>query len=171
MNVSITARLEKLGARSDVVAWASKFESDQEAWDKCERADWMLWLSAKVSGEKGSIKHRNVVLACCACARESLKLINKEEKRPLQAIELAERYGNGEDVSQEELFSAANAAVYEVYASAYADADAAAYAAYAAAYADATYAAYAAAYADTKTKAHKKMAILIRKIIPNVPEF
>jgi len=88
-----------------------------------------------------------------------LKLINKEEKRPLQAIELAERYGNGEDVSQEELFSAANAAVYEVYAYAYADADAAAYAAYAA---------DAAAYA-ARPKVFLRCAGIVRKAHPRAP--
>ena len=147
--------LRKLDACSNAVKWAGQFDSDQEAWDKCERADWMLWIVGKLCGERGSKEHRRVVLAACACAKTALKFIPRKENRPLNAILLAERYGRGKNISIDDLRAAA-----------------AAYAANAAAYA-AAYAANAAtaatAAADARIAALKEMAALIRKIIPKMP--
>jgi hypothetical protein len=36
-------KLTELGACSDAIDW-SRSKTPQEAWDTCERADWMLWL-------------------------------------------------------------------------------------------------------------------------------
>ena len=200
MKNQIIKSLRDINTCSEAVIWAEKFDSDQIAWNKCERADWMLWIAGKLCGERGSKNHRKVVLAACACARTALKFVPAKEKSPLKAILLTESYGRGADISREDLRAAADAAdaaAHAAYAAARAvaaadAADAAAHAAYAAAdaadAADAVYAAraaYAAAYAADaaayaadaraadaaeRMKSLKKMAAIIRKIIPKVPQ-
>ena len=142
--------LNELHACGEAIEWVESFPTLQKGWDKCERGDWMLWLLGKQSGKSGSQSRKKLVLTACKCARLALKYVPKNEKRPLKAIQTAEKWGGGD--SSISLADVKNA---YVAASAYADAadaddaayaaDAAAYAAYAAA--DAAYAAYAAAYA------------------------
>ena len=127
--------LKKLNACKDAVEWADKFPSLQKAWEACERGDWMLWLLGKQSGKPGTKSRKKLVLTTCKCARLALKYIPKDEKRPLKAIQIAEKYAKGvkgislEDVKNAAAYAAdaADAAVYAAYA-----ADAAVYAAYAA---------------------------------------
>ena len=148
-------------ACTDAVEWCRTQRTAKEAWDKCPRGDWLLWLLAQ-NVKKGSTKHRRIVLAACACARLSLKYAPEGEGRPLKAIETAESWAKRKKgVTLEDVRRGRAAAADAAYAAAdaayaaYAAADAAAYAA-AAAYADAAavaaYAAYAAAnaaaYAD-----------------------
>jgi len=162
-------KIKKLGACSEAIEAAHQYETSQKLWEDCDRGDWMLWLIGKLSGEPGSDKRKRLVLAACKCARLALKLVPEGEKRPLRAIETAEKWARGEgnvtikDVRAAAADAAAAAAAADATAyaadaaaaaaaadaTAYAaDAAAAAYdaaAAYAAAYA--AYAAYAAAYA------------------------
>jgi hypothetical protein len=146
--------LVKMGACKDALEWWGRYPSLKDAWQNCERGDWMLWLVGKLSGKSGSLARKKLVLAACQCARLSLKYVKKGEIRPLKAIETAEAWAReDEGVSLQDVRAADAAyAAYAAYAAAYAAyADAAAYAAYAAAayaaYAAAAYAAYAA-YAD-----------------------
>ncbi len=159
--------LEKLNACDDAVKWASKQKNRQQAWDDCERGDWMLWYAGKLSGEPESNKRRKLVLCACECARLALKYVPKGEKRPLKAIETAESWAREEGGGIEDVKYAARAA----YAAAGAAADAAAYAAYAAAYAAyvAAYAADAAAYARNKTLL--KCVDIVRKHYPKYPKW
>jgi len=150
-----TIYLKKLNACHDAVEWADQFKSMQEVWDNCERGDWMLWLLGKQAGKPGTESRKKLVLTACRCARLTLKYVPKGEKRPLKAIQTAEKYAKGiGDVSLQDVRDAAYAAADAAYAAytAYA-AYAAAYAAYAAAdaaYAAAdAYAAYAAAKKNT----------------------
>jgi len=172
--------LKKLEACKEAVEWAKQFTTLQEAWDVCERGDWMLWLLGKKSGKPESKSRKKLVLAACKCARLSLKYVKKGEPRPLKAIQTAEMWANGDiSVSLQDVRNAADAAyavdaAYAAYAAAdaaayaaYAAADAAAYAAYAADAADAAYAAYAAAYA-ARTKTLKKCASIVRKDYPKI---
>ena len=115
-------KLKELSACPEAVEWASQFETIQEAWDNCERGDWMLWLLGKQVGSPRSKSRKELVLIACKCARLSLKYVPKYEKRPLKAIQTAEKWVRGE------------ATLQQVRYAAYAAADAA-YAAYAAAYA------------------------------------
>ena len=117
-------KLEQMNACKEAVEYAQKFTSLQKAWDVCGRGDWMLWLiGMKVKTVK---QRKRLVLASCECARLSLKYIS--EKRPLKAIQTAEKWARGEGgVTLKDVLSAA----YAAYAAAAAD-DAAAYAAYAA---------------------------------------
>ena len=126
--------LNELHACGEAIEWVESFPTLQKGWDKCERGDWMLWLLGKQSGKSGSQSRKKLVLTACKCARLALKYVPKNEKRPLKAIQTAEKWGGGDS-------SISLADVKNAYAAAYA-----AYAAYAAsATADAAYAAYAAA--------------------------
>ena len=141
--------LKELNACSEAIEWSKQFKTSQEAWNNCERGDWMLWLLDKQAGKPESKNRKKLVLAACRCARLSLKHIPKNEKRPLKAIQAAEKWAKGvsgvslQDVKDAAAY-AADAAAYTAYA--VGGAHAAAYAADVAAYA-AAYAADAAAYA------------------------
>jgi hypothetical protein len=136
------------GACVDALDWLATQPDYPTAWAVCPRGNWMLWLAGKRSGVARSKARRPLVRATCECARLALPYVRKGELRPLQAIELAERWAQGETVPRDELRTAAAAAAAAAYAAgaaaaaAYAAGDAAA-----AAYAAAAAAAYAAAYA------------------------
>jgi len=127
--------------------WALTHNTKQEAWDDCQRGDWMLWYLGKIC--KSDAQRKRLVLAACACARLALSHLPKKENRPLRAIEAAESWARDDNsITIEHVRSAANAAFAAFAANAAYAAYAAAYAAYAAAYAayaaNAAYAAYAA---------------------------
>ena len=148
-------QIKRVGACEDAVEWAEQYNSLAEAWAECERGDWMLWLSGKLSGEPGSDSRKRVVLTACECARLALPYVKKGEKRPLKAIETAEAWVRGEpDVTLADVRDAA------------ADAADAADAAGAAAYA----AGAAAGAAGVRDKIQKKCADIVRKHYPNPPE-
>lgn len=120
-----TTRIRALGACSDALAWLSAQEGSlYDAWRRCERGDWLLWLAARVG-----VDRRLLWLAACDCAEPALVHVPAGENRPRVAIETARRWAAGE-ATLEEVRSAA-AAYASAYAAAYAAA-AAAYAAYAA---------------------------------------
>ena len=73
--------LNKLNACQEVKDWVT-----EQAWQQCERGDWMLWLAAHIC------RREDVVLAACACAETSLHFFEEKypnDKRPRQAIETA----------------------------------------------------------------------------------
>jgi hypothetical protein len=173
----------------EAVEW-TEGKSLEEAWESCERADWMLWICGKMVGAEGWPTRQDLVLAACACAESVLEFFEKKypkDERPRKAIEAARAWARGESTRKAVRSAAsaayaaaayatsaayaaayaadyaADAATYAAYAAAYA-ADAAADAAYAAAYAAdaATSAAYAAARGSALLKKRKKLADLIR---------
>jgi len=164
--------IEKLGACRKALEWAKDYPTLKEAWEKCERGDWMLWLVGKYLGSPRSERRKILVLATCECARLALPHATKGDTRPLQAIEMTERWASGEQVSIEDIMRVADAA-YAAYAAtnaAYAAdaAYAAAHASYAAYAADAARAAAHASYA-TYTAALKQCAGIVRKYYPDAP--
>ena len=116
---------------SNGVTYARKFSTLGEAWDKCERSDWMIWL---VRRRKKITKPQAIEIAieCAARVLAIYEKRNPKDKRPRAAIDAARKWLA--DPSEENRNAAADAA--------YAAADAA-HAAANAAYA--VYAAYAAA--------------------------
>lgn len=147
--------IKKMGACSEALEWAKDYDNLDEAWQVCERGDWMLWLAGKLSGEAGSEKRRVLVSASCQCARLALPYVTKGETRPLRAIETAEKWAKGEDgITLEQVRAAADAA------------DDAAFAAYAA-YADAAYA-YAYAAAAARKTVLKQCADIVRGYYPTI---
>ena len=148
--------LKRHGACAEAVKWAKPYKTLRGAWKACTRGDWMLWLARRAE----LCSRQELVLAACACARLALPYVKKGEKRPLAAIETAERWARGE-ATLEEVRSAAAAAAdaYSAYSAAsaydaaYAAYDDAAASAYSAAYAAADAAAYAADAADAAADA------------------
>jgi hypothetical protein len=119
-----TSKLEKLSACSEAIEWVATQKNKIEAWQNCERGDWMLWLAKRLD-----VDDRKLTLAKFKCANQVRHLMT--DKRSIDAMDAAEKYGNGE-ISREDLNTAAYAAAYAAYAAA---------AAYYAAYASAAYAA------------------------------
>jgi hypothetical protein len=170
--------LKRLGACEDAVTFLEQHESLAEAWGKCERGDWMLWLIGKLSGESGSDERKRLVLAACECARLALPFVQKGETRPLTAIETAEKWARGEEgITLEQVRAAASAAYAADAADAAYAADAASAAAYAAAAASAAaYAAAAASAAASAADAAQRKEVLatcadiVRRHYPEPPE-
>ena len=135
-------RIKRMKACEVAIKWAEQFDTIEEAWQACERGDWMLWLLGKTSGKPGSNKKRKLVLASCACARLSLPYVQEEETRPLKAIETAEAWARGEEGITLEVVRTA---------------------------ADAAYAAFAAD-AVTRTAILKRCADIVRQYYPSAPE-
>jgi len=138
--------LKKLGACDDCIEYIGN-QSALDAWNNCERGDWMLWIA-----KRQGVDVKVLTLAKVRCARLVEHLM--KDDRSIAALVAAERFSSGE-ITREEL-DAASAAAYPASsadastayaASAYA-ASADAYA-YAAAYAAAAYAYASAAYADS----------------------
>ena len=166
--------LSEMNACGDAESWVSK-RTLKQAWTKCERADWMLWLVGKMCEHPQRKKlgwptRKQVVLAACDCAETSLRFVPDGEERPAGAIRVTRAWCHDRATLQQVCAYAA-AAAHAAHAADAADAaHAAAYAAahaaaHAAAYAAADAAAYAAAYAaaDARCLAHKTMCKLIRK--------
>ena len=109
---------------TDALEWLRTQPDAKTAWEKSERGDWMLYHAGKLAGEPGSDARRHLVLAACACARPALKYVKKGELRPLQAIEIAERWARGEAnaPSLQEVRHAAHAAYAAAHAAYAADA-------------------------------------------------
>lgn len=172
-------KLRGLNPCEEGLKYAESFGSLQKAWDACERGDWMLWLLGKLSGPPESASRKELVLIACKCARTALKYVEKSEKRPLKAIQTAEKWAK-EAATIEEVREASTAsysayAAYSVYAaySAYAASSAASVAS------SAVYAAYAASVASSAASAassvasyaaiQKKCADIVRKMHAKAP--
>ena len=98
-------------ACGEAIEWAKSHPDPADAWAACERGDWMLWIWGRLrGGEPMSDARRPIVLAVCECARLALRYVPDDEGRPREAIELAERWARGGDVSCQELRKAAYAA-------------------------------------------------------------
>ena len=155
--------LRKLLPCEEGLAYAESFSSLQEAWDKCARGDWMLWLLGRLSRKPNTASRKKLVLTSCACIRLSLKHVPAGEERPRRAIETAERWArNAGPTLQEVAYAAVNAAVN---AAAYA-ANSAATAAYFAA----NTAAAATAAAVARQKTLKECADIVRSFYPKAPK-
>lgn len=142
--------LKKLNPCSYGIEFVKNCNDIFDAWNKCQRGDWMLWLASKLK-----IDHRLLILAKGKCAETVLHLM--EDDRSKGAVKAAIEYGNrllnldqlqaytadsayiSDDASDAASVAAAaaNAVYVDVYVAVYADvyvgdADAASDAAYAA---------------------------------------
>ena len=133
-------RLKSLGACQQAIDWSADQSDPQTAWERCGRADWLLWLAAWHC-QPGDALHRAIVSAICGVARTLLRLVPEGEDRPRIAIETAEVWAHGEASIEDVLASAVSACAAAAHA-------AAASAHVAAAYAVTDSAATSAAYAD-----------------------
>src|SRR5690606_3193359 len=65
----------------------------RQAWEQCERADWLLWLAGRIG-----VDRKMLVRAACRCVRESLPIFEQccpGDDRPRKAIETAEAWCEG----------------------------------------------------------------------------
>jgi hypothetical protein len=148
MDISI---LKELNACKEATDWCAenKITTIEEAWEKCERGDWMLWLYRKLYPNN----LRELTLAKGHCANTVRHLMT--DPRSINAVDAAIAFGEGK-ISKVELRAAAYTAADGAYTAA--DAAVGAYTAAAAAYtaadaADGAYAAAAAAAAYTAAAA------------------
>jgi hypothetical protein len=143
---TLKQNLIKLKACSDAIEWVGDM-SLKEAWNKCERGDWMLWLAFIMKDKLGWSDIKQITLAKVKCARLVQHLMKDE--RSLKALDIAEKWAKNEATDKELKAAAAAAAAADVAAAAAAavyaaDVTAAAYAADVTATATAADAAYAA---------------------------
>jgi len=156
----LLTKIEELKACKDAVVWVTDLETDlaSEAWDQCQRGDWLLWLAGELGADR-----KLLVSAACACARTSLLYIKDPQASEVatKALVIAEKWTKGTATDEEMKVASASASAYAsasatvaAYnaaaaavsaASSAAAASYAASAAHAAAYAAASDAAYAAA--------------------------
>ena len=141
-----------------------------EVWDKCPRTDWLLWILHKLNRQPDA---RMLRLFAVWCARNTPLSDGRKvgdlltDPRSLAALEVAERYANG-NATDDELAAAWYAAWYAAWDAAW---DAAGAAAWAAAGNAERYAAGAAAgnaeRAAAGDAARAAQADQLRKMIPN----
>ena len=96
--------LEDINACEEACEWVKENNFTlNEAWQKCKRGDWMLWLIKKAN----LCDHRKLTLAKARCAKLVIHLMKDERSR--KAIEVAEDYGNNK-ATKDDLAAAAYAA-------------------------------------------------------------
>jgi len=152
-------KLTEMRASKDAIEWVGD-KTMEEAWETCERGDWMLCGYQKLYPEK----IREITLAKGHCANTVRHLMKDERSRT--AVDAAIAFGEGK-ISSEELAAAAyDAADAYPYAIAFATSDTAparvateAAAVDAPAYAVAAFAAYATAV-DAETETARKANLL-----------
>ncbi len=93
--------------------WAmANCKTMQEAWDRAPEPEWVVWIATR----PGVLTERELRLFMCFCARQNWHMLTDPRSR--NAVEVAERYANGQ-ASQEEL-AAAWAAALEAWEAAWA---------------------------------------------------
>ena len=175
--------LTKLHACREGALFASRYPSIREAWDACERPDWLLWFAGRrLTGEGDSRTFVRIAIDVAMLAMQLFEQYSPKDMRVRDCIEVTQRWIDGKATADaaRDAADAARDAAYAARAATYADAAyaalAAAYAAYAA---DATAAdaADAAAYAvDAACATHVsyadakiKCCEIIRQYIPVCP--
>jgi hypothetical protein len=110
-NAKIVDLLRDLKACPEAIYWLGT-KTFSEAWDSCERADWMLWLCTKMQDKHGWPTRQEIVLVACVCAETVLPIFEKKypnDDRPRKVIETARLWAQGK-ATMKEVRSAANAA-------------------------------------------------------------
>jgi len=102
--------LVKLAARKEILEWARGKPLDQ-AWEECERADWMLWLCERMIGNEGWPTRQQIVLVACDCAEIALGAWEKRyPKNPdlCKALEVTRAWAKGKATLEEVRHAAIN---------------------------------------------------------------
>jgi hypothetical protein len=155
---TLQTKLKELDACDEAIEWAKDYDNLQQAWYNCQRCDWMIWLINKMEWSND----KDLRLMAVAFARQVQHLM--KDQRSINALDVAERYANGE-ATVDELTAAWTAAwaAAEAAGAAWAAAWTAAWAAVEAAGEEAWAAAEAAGAA-----AGAEQANIIRKYLPTV---
>ena len=110
---------EKHNACREGREWAlANCATMQEAWDKCDRPDWLIWIATRPN----VLDDKTLRLFAVWCCRQIQHLMT--DPRSIAAVDAAEQFANGL-ISKEQLKAAAYAAAYGAYAAAAYAADAA----------------------------------------------
>jgi hypothetical protein len=155
--------LKAKGACADGIEWAKQHRTASAAWEACDKPDWMLWAIDATGLADSKAMQKKLRLFACWCARNTpladgrvtWDLLTDERSR--KAVEVAERFANGE-ATREELDAAWAAAWDAARAAAGAAARAAARAAAGDAALDAAWAAAGAAARDAAWAAARAAA-------------
>jgi hypothetical protein len=146
----------------DAVPWVQSLPAGttaRQAWQQCQRGDWMLWLWGRLAGPPESDSRKRLVLCACECARTAWEWMPAASRA---CVDTAEKWARGEATIKE---LRAARMVATTYAATYiADAYDAANDASAAA----AYAAYTSAYAY-RTRVLAQCADIVRKHYPYPP--
>ena len=96
---SLTSQLVAIGACREALRWVNNrgITTLQEAWEQCQRADWLVWLAARVG-----VPETTLVLLLTLLARPVVPQILPGHKRLLECLALAESWARGE-VSSDKL--------------------------------------------------------------------
>jgi hypothetical protein len=158
-----TTRLIKANACEEAVEWAKKYSTAQEAWQACDRGDWMIWLCRLFNPKKNN--KRPFVQTALAIA-ESVAHLTKSPEAKAARKAAQDWLNNPCAKTKQDARDAAAAAYDDDDDAAAADASYAAYA-YDASYAYAAAAAYAAydAAAYARKKQNKIVAEIIRQYL------
>lgn len=177
--------LKDIDACDDAMKWleAGQYPTLQDAWNACERADWMLWLISRTV--QPDADRKPIILCAVECARLALPIYEERypnDDRVRKCLEATEKYALGEAPRDEVVAARKNAAAASIAAaraaysaySAYSAAESAesaeaAEAAEAAAY-SAAESADATAFAAARAKMRADCAVIVRKYFPNAPE-
>ena len=87
---TLQTKLKELDACDEAIEWAKDYDNLQQAWDNCQRGDWMIWLINKMEWSND----KDLRLMAVAFARQVQHLMN--DQRSINALDVAERYANGE---------------------------------------------------------------------------
>ncbi len=134
-------KLIQLNACEPAIEWA-KDKDLNTAWNTCERGDWMIWLLTESPNEVTDQELRLIAVECCRSVQRLMT-----DQRSINAVDVAERYANGEATDEE--LRQAQAAAEAAWESA----------------AEAAWEAMAAA-AAARAAESKKQADIVRKIVP-----
>jgi len=96
-------KLIQLKACEPAIEWANGKDLET-AWNTCERGDWMIWLLTESQNEVTDKQLRLIAVECCRSIQHLMK-----DQRSINAVDVAERYANGE-ATDEELKEAKEAA-------------------------------------------------------------
>ncbi len=158
--------------------WALSQPTMADVWDNCPRVDWLLWIADKMGKRPDDRTLRSFAVWCArntplSDGRKTGDLLT--DPRSLSALEVAERFADGQ-ATDDELYAARAAALYAPRdaaraAALYAPRDAAQAAAWAAAW-DAAWsaarsAAWDAAWYAARSAAEAAQAAHFRTLMPN----
>ena len=111
-----TFKIEKYGPCSEGLDYYLSQDSVIEAWENCQRGDWMLWIASKIGVDLAIMTKAKAL--CANTARHLMK-----DERSTNAIDVALKFSDGKATIKE--LDAAAAAADAAYAAAAATADAA----------------------------------------------
>lgn len=95
------AFLDREHACGEGLEWVAGRPFSRRMWRRM-LADWQLWLAGR-----SGVDRRRIVLAGALCAWYALRFVPDGEGRPAAAVDLARRFGLGEDIAASELRAAA----------------------------------------------------------------